>query len=340
MKRVLLAVALIGLGAGIAGADENDLTGGVFICHHDPDIVYSEPLEGWCQHYLDGYAITTCEEQNPQIMTTDERVWFVLSAFSADKVWCGTEFGFGQYEPYLFVFTSWGPCAPGGNLEIPSDNWPGPNEGTAIVTTDSPWSGNFEPVYYFTGYTYYYPGQIPFDVDPPTGFGGWGNCQTPPADFDAACFPAMGVMTEGVSCCPTVPEFVCCVGEDCVLTTEQECADMQGEWHPEWDSCDPNPCVERHVCCVGEECYITTEADCTELQGVYHPEWDSCDPNPCELPRAVCCLEGDCYITTEQGCMDMQGEWHPEWDSCDPNPCPPTDADRTTWGSIKSIYRR
>ena len=52
MKRVLLAVALIGLGVGIAGADENDLTGGVFICHHDPDMVGTPP-EDWCQHYID-----------------------------------------------------------------------------------------------------------------------------------------------------------------------------------------------------------------------------------------------------------------------------------------------
>jgi hypothetical protein len=42
--------------------------------------------------------------------------------------------------------------------------------------------------------------------------------------------------------CPT-PEYVCCVGHDCYLLTEAECAEMQGIWHPEWDDCGPpNPC--------------------------------------------------------------------------------------------------
>jgi hypothetical protein len=341
MKRVLLAVALIGLGVGIAGADENDLTGGVFICHHDPNIVYSVPPEGWCQHYVDNYAIQNCEDQNPSIMTTESRIWFVLSAFQGAKRWCGTEFGFGEYEPYLYIFSSFGPCTPGGNLEIPSSsNWPGPNEGTAVVTTDLAWTGEIAPVYYFTGYAYYYyPAQIPVALDPPTSFAGWGNCLTPPQDFDAACLPAMGIMMDGIVCCPDVPEHVCCIGEDCVITTESVCLDMQGQWHPEWDDCGPpNPC-ERFVCCVGENCYLVLEQECTDMQGEWHPEWDTCSPNPCQDERHVCCVCEECYITTAGECADMQGEFHPEWDSCDPNPCPPSPADRTTWGTIKSIYR-
>ncbi len=36
-------------------------------------------------------------------------------------------------------------------------------------------------------------------------------------------------------------EGACCFGPDCVLMTEQDCLDAQGEWYGD-DSCDPNPC--------------------------------------------------------------------------------------------------
>jgi hypothetical protein len=342
MKRVLLALALLGLGAGMACADPDDLSNGVFIAHHPVNMVASVPPAGYCAEYLANHAITECDQQVNEINTYDPRIWFVLSQWGEAKTWCGTEFGFGQYEAYNFIMTAWGPCAPGGFLEIPTDGWPGPLEGTAIVTTDTPWSGNFEPVYYFEGYAYYYlPGVIPLDVDPPTGFGGWGNCLTPPESFFADCFGGMGIMMGGYPCCAIIPEAVCCVGTDCYITTQMGCADMGGEWHPEWDTCDPNPCLPppEHVCCVGEDCYVVTEEECADMQGEWHPEWDDCGPpNPCAF-YAVCCVCQDCYITTETECMDMGGEFHPEWDTCDPNPCPASPAESTSWGTIKAIYR-
>lgn len=343
MKKVLLALALLGLGAGMACAQENDLSDGVFIAHHDPDIVYSVPLEGWCQHYIDGYKIETCEEQNPSIMTSGERIWFLLSAWPSVKTWCGTEFGLGEYDQYCYIFTSYGPCTPGGNLEIPTDYWPGPGEGTAIVTTDVAWHGNWEPVYFFTGYSYYGGCQIPFDVDPPTGFGGWGNCDVPPQPFDATCYPAMGILMPGETCCPPEPEpAVCCVGEECYVTLPVECEAMGGVFHPEWPDCGPpNPCeYERFVCCVGEDCYVTTEDECDGMGGMFHPEWADCGPpNPCEIPRFVCCVCEECSIITEDECDGLGGEFHPEWDTCDPNPCPASPAENTSWGTIKAIYR-
>ena len=35
---------------------------------------------------------------------------------------------------------------------------------------------------------------------------------------------------------------VCCIGGDCLLTFEQECLAMGGDWYPYLYSCDPNPC--------------------------------------------------------------------------------------------------
>jgi hypothetical protein len=198
-------------------------------------------------------------------------------------------------------------------------------------------------VYSFTGYSYYGYCQLPFGVDPPTSFGGWGNCEVPPQPFDATCFPAMGILMEGVECCPQeAPPAVCCVGEECFVTTAAECADMGGEFHPEWPDCGPpNPCeYPRFVCCVGEDCYVTTEEECAGMGGMFHPEWLDCGPpNPCEYPRFVCCVCEECFITTEEECAGMGGEFHPEWVTCDPNPCPASPADNTSWGTIKAIYR-
>ncbi|MCK4412316.1 MAG: choice-of-anchor J domain-containing protein [Candidatus Eisenbacteria sp.] len=75
-----------------------------------------------------------------------------------------------------------------------------------------------------------------------------GSCQ----DLsEADCADGGGVFYPENNCddvgfeCPQPPQFVCCVGEECVITTEAGCADLSGEWHPEWDSCGPpNPCEE------------------------------------------------------------------------------------------------
>jgi hypothetical protein len=327
----------------MASAQMDDLTGGVFIAHHDPAMVASVPEEGYCQQYLNDFAIMDCEGINASITGSERVVWFLLSAFpGGDKEWCGSEFGFGQYDPYNFIFTAYGACAPGGYLEIPTEAWPGPGEGVAVVTTDTPWTGNWMPVYYFEGYSYYYlPAVIPVDVDPPTMFGGWGNCLTPPTSYDAACFPAMGLDMAGTECCPSEPEFACCVGEECFMTTMQGCVDLMGEWLPGED-CDPNPCLPTPTgaCCVGEECSIVTEVECADMMGAYLGDGTDCGPpNPCEYERFVCCVCEDCYIATEDECMDLGGEYHPEWDTCDPNPCPASPTDGTSWGAIKSIYR-
>jgi hypothetical protein len=38
---------------------------------------------------------------------------------------------------------------------------------------------------------------------------------------------------------------------------------------------------EQHVCCFDEDCLLLTEADCLATGGEYHPEYSSCTPNPC-----------------------------------------------------------
>jgi hypothetical protein len=37
------------------------------------------------------------------------------------------------------------------------------------------------------------------------------------------------------------------------------------------------------VCCVEHSCFIVLESECQTMGGYWHPEWVSCDPNPCQI---------------------------------------------------------
>jgi hypothetical protein len=303
MKRVLLALALIGLGAGIACAQPTNLAGGVFITHYPPGIVYTIDPTDWCATYGQ-FAISSCDQQNNTIDTELGAVWYVLAAFNEnDKVWCGTEFGLGAYNPGAVAFVGNGQC-PTDALVIPAGAWPGPSTGIAVAATGTPWTGNFQPVFWFACYAYT-PTLIQLTNNPATGFGGFANCMTPPTPYTAACFGAMGILQPGIACCPVPPaQHACCIGDACVLVfSTDECLGLGGVDHPDWASCEGNPCFippVPGVCCVGEICYFVTQEECDAMGGVMHPEFTECTDTTCHVIIPV---------------------------------------DPTSWGAIKAIYR-
>jgi hypothetical protein len=335
--RLLCALAALGaLGGalGVAGADPNELGGGVFATHYVAALAYSvdPPAEGWCGAY-DPHGIGSLGEVVPAIYGQDvPAVWYVIAAWDGgEKDWCGVEFGFGNYDASGFDFTSWGPCFPTTGLEIPASAWPGPLQGTAFVTSGESWSGNWKPVYYFTGYAGAYGVQtaIPLATDPLTGFSGVTNCLNPPGTFpfEATQRGALGINSPGtVPSFPPPLEAVCCRPSGlCEILPESDCLAVGGEWLWWIESCTPNPCPgEEHVCCLddGGCALLDHEENCLSLSGTWHPEWSSCDPNPCPQP-SVCCVAGTCVIVhSAQACDDLGGMHHPEWDRCVPNPCP------------------
>jgi hypothetical protein len=203
---ILFVVLLAYFAVSGVAADPEDLTGGVFIAHYVPELGYTSdpPADGWCEAYAP-YAIQSCQEQNVRIDVAGDElpcIWYVLSAWCEPKVWCGTEFGLGGFDPALFTFVDWEPCfPPTGGLEIPY--FPAePYSGTAFVTTGDPWEGAIVPVYYFGGYAHAGFGTIPLAVDPATGFGGWADCLPPVHSFAAECFGALGINAEGTVCLP------------------------------------------------------------------------------------------------------------------------------------------
>jgi hypothetical protein len=182
---------------------------------------------------------------------------------------------------------------------------------------DTWWSGNYLPVYWFAGYVY---GEqlVPLDIHPLTGFAGTQGCTYPAQIGVAECLGGMGLLRDGIYCCPQPPEYAaCCVDGVCSITTTEGCDALGGTWYPQWLSCDVNPCPG--VCCVVGDCSITTTDECTALSGAWHGDWNTCDPNPCP---AACCVDGVCTLITSGDCEDGGGVWHSDWSDCDPNPCP------------------
>lgn len=331
MRRLSCCFLLLLLTLGRAGADPYNLEGGALIVHLVPDLAYStEPPTGdWCTSYAP-HAIDSCDAQVNRIDPAGptRAVWYVLAAWYQEKTWCGVEFGLDHYDPALFTFHEFGPCFPAGGLEIPTGGWPGPGTGTALAATIEPWSGNYLPIYFFTGYAYSAPppGVIALGPSPGSGFAGAANCETPPRAWPAFALGGLGVGTDGIFACPHEPDRGCCwVGENCYVTYEEQCELMGGHWVP------PQYCFSGtrdcggigppRICCIDMQCYFMVEQQCLDEGGEYSAEWDSCDGPIC-YPR-VCCVGETCRLTTAPGCEGLGGVWHPEWSSCTPSPCAP-----------------
>jgi hypothetical protein len=252
MKSPLVALALLAVTAVSVNADPHNLENGALIAHYVPDYQgYWDP----CEVMWAFDPLTNCEDQINRIDVTgyEEVIWWVVAAFEEEKVVCGCQFGFSDYDPGIMYMLNWHPCyPPDGGLEICSPTWPGPLTGTAVVATGTPWAGNFVPVYVFNVYAYGYgpPGVVQLIPDPSVTnpFGGFGNCASPPERWDAA-LGGMGVNMDGTWVCWGPQNYVCCVGEECVLVqSAAECMALEGEFHPEWDSCGPpNPCTGTPV---------------------------------------------------------------------------------------------
>ncbi len=267
MRAVLLSVVTAFVLVQPVMADPSDLGGGVFIAHHPAALQFSSspPPEGWCRRYLDSHAITSCEAQVNRIDTEDAVLWFVIAAWEEDKQWRGVEFGLGEYNAASFAIVEHGPCFPMNGLEIPSGPWPGPNAGVSLAVTDSVWHGNFQPVYFFAGYSYAAT-QIPLGPNPGTAFGGTANCLSPPQQWAADAFGAMGLFQEGEPACPgdsigplgglPLEDGVCCLDQVCYIAPAELCTAQGGVPFPEYTLCQPNPCL---TCPSGQQVPLAQE---------------------------------------------------------------------------------
>ncbi len=71
----------------------------------------------------------------------------------------------------------------------------------------------------------------------------------------------------------------CCYpGGNCQLTIEEDCA--TGVWSD--SPCDPNPCPQpQRACCLGEDCMLMTQDDCRNAAGTWKMLETDCSGEPC-----------------------------------------------------------
>jgi hypothetical protein len=363
MKKVLLALALLGLASGVMAQDPDNLDGGALICHYPEALLFSSdpPTLGWCGEYLANHAIVDHSEQVTMIDLAGAPYmgvnWFVIAAWTEDKVWSGTEFGMSAYAgDATFIYAGWEGCYPVGGLEVPSTNWPGPGEGISFVTSGGPWTGNYQPVMHFIGYAI---GGANDEIlltgnMTATGFAGFVNTQMPPVEYPAYQLGGLGIDGhQGTYAQPREPQVfgACCLADYvCEILTEADCLAQQGEYLGDGTDCGPpNPCIPLGACCLPDpylgDCQEDmSEADCGAIGGVWQGEDTVCDPNPC-TDEWVCCV-GDCLdectiVIRQQDCIAVNGVFMPDYHSCTPNPCEggPSATHDTSWGTIKSMYK-
>jgi formylglycine-generating enzyme required for sulfatase activity len=306
--------------------DPNDLSGGVLIAHNPPNYVYSED-NNWCAAYFDNYAIMDAFEQSNRIDNisygNSPHIWYVIAAFSEDKIWCGTTFGLGNYDTEVFyLIGSNGNQCLDESMTTQTSDWPMPNSGIDITATTTLWEGNYLPIYCFQGYTYlaasgdFTPTIIPITEDPSQGFIGFTNCE-PLSDTWPAVGGGMGIFSDGYYVEPTsssVHPEVCCYDDGyCEMLLAINCTGTV--LYSEYD-CSPNPCPQPiGACCQDNVCSIATEVGCL---GHWLGEDTTCTPNPC-VASGACCQEGICNLTTVGDCS---GDWLGIDTTCEPNPCP------------------
>jgi formylglycine-generating enzyme required for sulfatase activity len=89
----------------------------------------------------------------------------------------------------------------------------------------------------------------------------------------------------------------CCVNGICTTVTEAECIQVGGYFYPDSDcSPSPCPPFEA-VCCGDDGyCVIMIEEYCELVEGIWHPEWDNCDPNPCLLAGEMVIVPAGTFI--------------------------------------------
>lgn len=240
MRRLLLAMALLAVTAGMAFAGPN--AGVVLSVQGNVDGVETNGVP------CDAIALpATCEELVPNATADVNGVNWYLVVVVSDPAntpnFNTVVFGLGAYDPYADGYIGfYGPCVPGA-LEITTGGWPLGGEGTAVSWAPDCLTGYMEPVYFFGVYPY--GGSIPLGVHPVQG-GSVVDCSADPQTDDFVGFGGMeGVNPE----CPggTQPEpGACCFGPDCVLLLETECADQGGDWYGD-PECGPDnePCPQE-----------------------------------------------------------------------------------------------
>jgi hypothetical protein len=187
------------------------------------------------------------------------------------------------------------------NIVLPHSSWPSSGSGIGIGWS-GPFTSRLTEIYWFCGYAY--AGQTVKLIED-TGYGvpGMVDDSFPPVLDTIAGYGILGFGVKGFN-------------------------PRSGE--------DPTG-----ACCNGSgRCLLRTKTGCQAMSGYnYTGDSTTCSPNPCTPGVGACCIRAECRMLLWDECMDARGLFQSEGVGCDPTPCDFTRVE-TTWGALKSTYRR
>ncbi|MCK4303606.1 MAG: right-handed parallel beta-helix repeat-containing protein, partial [Candidatus Eisenbacteria sp.] len=108
-----------------------------------------------------------------------------------------------------------------------------------------------------------------------------------------------------VSCDPL--DYACCVGNNCQILSQKDCATAGGQWFAGLESCDPNPC-QMYACCVAGTCELRNQTSCVAAGGEWIEGLESCEPNPCEYQICLVLPDGTGDYPTIQAAINAAGD--------------------------------
>jgi hypothetical protein len=233
MRRLLLAMAILAITAGVAFAGPNagvilSVQGNALGVETEGDVCGAIALPATCEELVTGAT--------PDLGGISWYLAVVVSPAANTPNFNTVVFGLDTFNMADNYISYTGACVTGA-LEISTAGWPGPGEGTAVSWAPGCLYGYMEPVYYFG--TYNYGGMIPLGVHPVQG-GVVVDCSADPQEDP---FEGFGVMEGANPTCPgSGPEpGACCFGPSCVMLLEVDCIAQGGDWYG--GTCEPdNPC--------------------------------------------------------------------------------------------------
>ncbi len=267
--------------------------GGAMLVHTNDAVVYTSS-DDYCVSTLPG----TCEElvtRTDKPLEEAEALIWCLAVFApeADPGVTTVQFGVTHNLPSADYISNYSPCGPN-PLELPDGGWPFsggnpelPGQSGNLVTYSEPVYDQLFPFYWFAvigslSDTYF--GTRTYPATDEAKFVDDGN---PPREDLIDRFGIVRWAAEGENSCPVpeVPGACCTPWATCVILTESECTDTQGQFGLKGGSylgdgttCDPFP--NCGACCTilgeGRDCTVTSPAKCAEMDGWFSYSGSRC----------------------------------------------------------------
>jgi hypothetical protein len=268
-------------GSALAGPNRE----GILLCHVNEALVYTT---GGAYCGLSG--LTACEDVDSRVDGGETAVVFIVAAFpvdyGAEPRLSGVTFGI-DYDPDVLGLVDWDGC---GDLEVPTNGWPEPGEGTSLIWRE-PRTGAIAEVYWFAAYAQGSAATQLKLIPNPTQGAFFGDDDIPATLDPIAFLGSMGFNTDGDTRCFDQVFGACCFpAGECAVLSETICVQAGGDYQGPATTCDPDPCSPTiGACCIREGgewiCEEWTQPECELYGGIFAGPGTSCeDGSPCPTP--------------------------------------------------------